>query len=65
MLRKLLDFLRGRSDAPGAAPPAQPAEHGPGVPVAPPTTPYPPAIDVDLQSAQEGRVEREPEDRAE
>jgi hypothetical protein len=40
-------------------------EHPPVVPVAPPTTPFPPAMEVDLDTAQEGRVEREREERSE
>ena len=40
-------------------------EHGPVVPVSPPTTPFPPAMEVDLDSMQEGRVEPEREQRDE
>jgi hypothetical protein len=43
----------------------KPDEHAPVVPVAPPTTPFPPAMEVDLDTAQEGRVEREREERSE
>jgi len=43
----------------------EPDEHGPVVPVSPPTAPFPPAMEVDLDSMQEGRVEREHEQRDE
>ena len=51
MLRKLLDFLRGTPDAPGAAPPREPDEQGPIVPVGPPTSGQPPAMEIDAESA--------------
>ena len=56
MLRKLLEFLRGKPDAPGAAPPARAApEHGPVVPVAPPTSGPAPAQEVDTESVDPAR----------
>jgi hypothetical protein len=57
MLRKLLDFLRGKADAPGAAPPAPPpADHGPVVPVGPPTSgPTTPAMELETDEVDPTR----------
>jgi hypothetical protein len=60
MLDWLKRFFTRREPAYG-----KPDDHGPVVPVAPPTTPFPPAMEVDLDSMQEGRVERERQERDE
>ncbi len=56
MFRKLVDFLRGKADAPGAAPPAPtPPDHGPVVPVAPPTSGPAPAMELDTDEVDPTR----------
>jgi hypothetical protein len=57
VLRRLLDFLRGRPDAPGAAPPPAPhaPEQGPVVPVAPPTSGPAPAMELETDEVDPAR----------
>jgi hypothetical protein len=56
VFRKLLDFLRGKPDAPGAAPPAPPEpEQGPVIPVGPPTSGPAPAQELQTDSVDPAR----------